>query len=183
MKNLPKYYPIDICGLKRQLHLVKVSDQLAIAAFIILGDVEAVSHCSQLLAERLPEVDVLITAETKGIPLVHEISRILEIPRYVVARKSVKTYMEEPLSVGVDSITTLEHQKLYLPREDLHLIQGKKVGIVDDVISTGESLKSLEELIEQAGGIITAKASILAEGDAIGREDIIYLQELPLFPL
>jgi len=183
MKDLPQYYEIDINGLKRQLHLVKVSDQLAIAAFIILGDVEAVSHCSKLLAERLPEVDVLITAETKGIPLVHEISRILEIPRYVVARKSVKTYMEEPLSVGVDSITTLEHQKLYLPREDLHLIQGKKVGIIDDVISTGESLKSLEELIEQAGGITTVKASILAEGDAIGREDIIYLQELPLFPL
>ncbi len=183
MKDLPQYYEIDINGLKRQLHLVKVSDQLAIAAFIILGDVEAVSHCSKLLAERLPEVDVLITAETKGIPLVHEISRILEIPRYVVARKSVKTYMEEPLSVGVDSITTLEHQKLYLPREDLHLIQGKKVGIIDDVISTGESLKSLEELIEQAGGITTVKASILAEGDAIGRKDIIYLQELPLFPL
>ena len=183
MKKLSKYYSIDIHGLKRQLHLVKVSDDLAIAAFIILGDVEAVSHCAKLLADRIPEVDVLITAEAKGIPLVHEISRILNIPRYVVARKSKKTYMEEPLSVDVDSITTLEHQKLYLPREDLHLIEGKRVGIIDDVISTGDSLKSLEDLIQQAGGLITAKAAIVAEGDAIGREDIIYLQELPVFPI
>ncbi|NLM19255.1 MAG: adenine phosphoribosyltransferase [Clostridiaceae bacterium] len=183
MKELPKYYPIDIHGLKRQLHIVKVSDDLAIAALIILGDVEAVSHCAKLLAERIPEVDVLITAEAKGIPLVHELSRVLNIPRYVVARKSKKTYMEDPLTVDVESITTIGHQKLYLPREDLHLIQGKRVGIIDDVISTGQSLKSLEELIEQAGGKITVKAAILAEGDAIGRKDIIYLQELPLFPI
>ncbi|MGI6578837.1 MAG: phosphoribosyltransferase family protein [Saccharofermentanales bacterium] len=183
MKELPKYYPIDIHGLKRQLHLVKVSDDLAIAALIILGDVEAVSHCAKLLAERIPEADVLITAEAKGIPLVHELSRILNIPRYVVARKSKKTYMEEPLSVDVESITTIGYQKLYLPREDLHLIQGKRVGIIDDVISTGESLKSLEELVDQAGGNVVVKASILAEGDAIGRSDIIYLQELPLFPI
>ena len=182
MKELPKYYPIDIHGLKRQLNIVKVSDDLAIAALIILGGVEAVSHCAKLLAERIPEVDVLITAEAKGIPLVHELSRILNISRYVVARKSKKTYMEDPLSVDVESITTIGHQKLYLPREDLYLIQGKRVGIIDDVISTGESLKSLEELIEQAGGNIAVKASILAEGDAIGRNDIIYLQELPLFP-
>lgn len=183
MKELPKYYPIDIHGLKRQLHIVKVSDDLAIAAFIILGDVEAVSHCAKLLAERIPKVDVLITAEAKGIPLVHELSRILNIPRYVVARKSKKTYMEEPLSVDVESITTIGNQKLYLPREDLHLIQGKRVGIIDDVVSTGESLKSLEELIEQAGGNVTVKASILAEGDAINRSDLVYLQELPLFTI
>lgn len=181
MKDLPKQYPINIQGLKRQLHVVKVSDDLAIAAFIILGDVEACSHCATLLAKQIPEVDVLITAEAKGIPLVHELSRIMKIPRYVVARKSIKTYMEEPLSVGVDSITTLEHQKLYLPREHLYLIEGKRVGIVDDVISTGESLNSLEELVDQAGGRVVCKAAVLAEGDAGERDDIIFLEKLPLF--
>lgn len=181
MKELPKQYPIDIQGLKRQLHVFKVSDDLAIAAFIILGDVEACSFCANLLAEQIPQVDVLITAEAKGIPLVHELSRVLGIPRYVVARKSKKTYMEEPLSVDVDSITTLEQQKLYLPREDLYLIQGKRVGIVDDVISTGESLNSLEELVDQAGGHVVCKAAVLAEGDASNRDDIIFLEKLPLF--
>lgn len=183
MSELPKYYPIDIQGLKRQLHIVKVSDDLAIAAFIILGDVEACSHCSKLLAEKIPEVDVLITAEAKGIPLVHELSRVMGISRYVVARKSIKTYMEEPLSVDVDSITTVGIQKLYLPREDLYLVQGKRVAIIDDVISTGESLKSLEELVEQAGGKVVCRAAILAEGDAADRDDIIFLEKLPLFPI
>ena len=166
MKELPEFYPINIQGLKRHLHIVPVSDDLAIAAFIILGDVEACTHCANLLAEKIPEVDVLITAEAKGIPLVHELSRVLGIPRYVVARKSKKTYMEEPLSVDVDSITTQGMQKLYLPREDLYLIQGKRVGIIDDVISTGESLKSLTELVEQAGGNIVCQAAVLAEGEA-----------------
>lgn len=183
MKELPRYYPIDIQGLKRNLHIVKVSDKLAIAAFIILGDVEACTHCAGLLAKLIPPVDVLITAEAKGIPLVHELSRVLGIPRYVVARKSKKTYMEEPLSVDVDSITTIGMQKLYLPREDLYLIQGKRVGIIDDVISTGESLKSMEELVDQAGGKIACRAAVLAEGDAADRQDIVYLERLPLFSI
>lgn len=183
MKELPEFYPINIQGLKRHLHIVPVSDDLAIAAFIILGDVEACTHCANLLAEKIPEVDVLITAEAKGIPLVHELSRVLGIPRYVVARKSKKTYMEEPLSVDVDSITTQGIQKLYLPREDLYLIQGKRVGIIDDVISTGESLKSLTELVEQAGGNIVCQAAVLAEGEAAERDDIIFLEKLPLFPI
>jgi len=183
VKDLPQYYDIDIQGLKRQLHLVPVSEELAIAAFIILGDVEASLHCAKLLAQKIPEVDVLITAEAKGIPLVHDLSRELGISHYVVARKSKKTYMVDPLSVDVDSITTLGTQKLYLPSEDLHLIKNKRVGIIDDVISTGESLKSLSELIKQAGGKIVCQAAILAEGEASERDDIIFLEKLPLFPI
>ncbi len=183
MKEMPSYYEIDIQGLKRKLKLFKVSDKLAIAALIILGDVEICSHCAGLLKDLLPPVDVLITAEAKGIPLVHELARVMGLPRYIVVRKSKKTYMDNPLTVDVESITTLGTQKLYLPREDLDLIQGKRVAIVDDVISTGESLKSLEHLVEQAGGQIVAKAAILAEGDAANRDDIIFLEKLPLFHL
>ncbi len=177
-----KFYDLKVAGLLRRLPMIKLSDDLAIASFVILGDAELVEKAAPALIERLPEIDVIVTAEAKGIPLVYEVSRLLKLPRYVVARKSVKVYMEEPFSVEVDSITTANPQKLFLAKEDVDLVSGKKVAIIDDVISTGESLRALEALIEKAGGNVVAKAAILAEGDAVKREDIIFLEELPLFP-
>ncbi len=178
-----KYYDLQIAGLTRQLPIINIADNLAIASFVILGDAELVEKTAPELVKRLPEIDVIVTAEAKGIPLVYEISRLLKIDRYVVARKSVKVYMEDPFSVEVDSITTAKSQKLFLAKEDVDRVKGKRVAIIDDVISTGESLKALEKLIAKAGGEVVAKAAILAEGDAAERSDIIFLEELPLFPL
>ena len=129
----------------------------------------------------MPEVDLIVTAEAKGIPLAYEISKVLNLNEYVVARKSVKAYMEEPIEVEVNSITTTNSQKLYLNNQDAKKIKGKRVALVDDVISTGQSLKALERLVEKAGGKVLAKAAILAEGDAKDRKDIIFLEALPTF--
>mgnify|MGYP000717222110 FL=1 len=136
-----------------------------------------------MLAQKLPKVDYLVTAEAKGIPLVHEVSRLLGLPYYIVARKSVKPYMAEPLVDEVVSITTQKAQTLCLDGKDALAVKGRRVAIVDDVISTGESLSAIERLLEKAGAEIVAKAAILAEGEAAGRGDIIFLEELPLFPL
>lgn len=176
-----KYYTLNIAGLTRELPIIKLSDNLSIASFVILGDTELVEKTAPVLANKLPEVDILVTAEAKGIPLVYEISKILNLKSYVVARKSVKAYMENPIEVTVNSITTSNPQKLYLNNEDIDKIKGKKVALIDDVISTGQSLKALEELVLKAGGNIVAKAAILAEGDAKNRNDIIFIEELPLF--
>ena len=136
-----------------------------------------------MLAQKLPKVDYLVTAEAKGIPLVHEVSRLLGLPYYIVARKSVKPYMAEPLVDEVVSITTQKAQTLCLDGKDALAVKGRRVAIVDDVISTGESLSAIERLLEKAGAEIVAKAAILAEGEAAGRGDIIFLEELPLFPV
>lgn len=176
-----KYYTLNIAGLRRELPIIKLSDELSIASFVILGDTELVEKIAPILATKLPEVDILVTAEAKGIPLVYEISKILNLKSYVVARKSVKAYMEEPIEVTVNSITTSNPQKLYLNNEDVKKIKGKRVALIDDVISTGQSLKALEDLVLKAGGNIVAKAAILAEGDAKDREDISFIEELPLF--
>ncbi len=176
-----KYYTLNVAGLTRELPIIKLSDNLSIASFVILGDTELVEKTAPVLANKLPEVDILVTAEAKGIPLVYEISKILNLKSYVVARKSVKAYMENPIEVTVNSITTSNPQKLYLNNEDIDKIKGKKVALIDDVISTGQSLKALEELVLKAGGNIVAKAAILAEGDAKNRNDIIFIEELPLF--
>ncbi|MDO5738252.1 MAG: phosphoribosyltransferase family protein [Eubacteriales bacterium] len=176
------YYKLKIAGLERQLPILNISDELSIASFVILGDQELVTTAAAELVTKLPEVDILLTAEAKGIPLVHELARQLGHQRYVVARKGLKLYMENPVEVLVDSITTGHQQSLYLDRSDADRLKGAKVAIVDDVISTGNSLKALEELLAAAGGELVCKAALLAEGDAIGREDIIYLEDLPLFP-
>lgn len=176
-----KYYTLNIAGLRRELPIIKLSDELSIASFVILGDTELVEKTAPILVTKLPEVDILVTAEAKGIPLVYEISKILNLKSYVVARKSVKAYMEEPIEVTVNSITTSNPQKLYLNNEDVKKIKGKRVALIDDVISTGQSLKALEDLVLKAGGNIVAKAAILAEGDAKDREDISFIEELPLF--
>lgn len=176
-------YEINICGVKRNLPIIKISDKLAIASFVILGDTELITKTAPILAEKLPQVDVLVTAEAKGIPLVYEVSKLLNMKEYIIARKSIKPYMNNPITDEVVSITTQKKQILCLDGNDAEKIKGKKVAIIDDVISTGESLSAIERLVEKAGGIIAAKASILAEGDAVKRDDIIFLEELPLFPI
>lgn len=176
-----KTYTLQIGPLTRELPIIPISDSLSIASFVVLGDTEMVSFSAPLLAEKLPAVDVLITAEAKGIPFVHELAKHLEMPRYIVARKSVKAYMEDPLISKVNSITTQKEQFLCLDRLDAEFIRGKRVALIDDVISTGESLRALAELVESAGANIVAQAAILAEGDAAEREDIIFLEKLPLF--
>jgi adenine phosphoribosyltransferase len=160
--------------------LVEVAPGLKIASFVILGDTELVCRVAPEIVKRLPEVDAIVSAEAKGIPLVHEVSRLLGM-NYFVARKSIKPYMENPITVEVESITTQKKQLLCLNGIDAQKIKGKRVALIDDVISTGSSIAALEKLVEKAGGIVAAKAAILAEGDAVNRTDIIYLEELPLF--
>ena len=176
-----KTYTLNVAGLTRELPIIKLSYDLSIASFVILGDTEIVRKTAPIIAKKLPEVDFIVTAEAKGIPLAYEISRVLNLNEYVVARKSVKAYMEEPIEVEVNSITTTNSQKLYLNNQDAKKIKGKRVALVDDVISTGQSLKALERLVEKAGGKVLAKAAILAEGDAKDRKDIIFLETLPTF--
>ena len=176
-----KTYTLNVAGLTRELPIIKLSYDLSIASFVILGDTEIVRKTAPIIAKKLPEVDFIVTAEAKGIPLAYEISRILNLNEYVVARKSIKAYMEEPIEVEINSITTTNSQKLYLNNQDAKKIKGKRVALVDDVISTGQSLKALERLVEKAGAKVLAKAAILAEGDAKDRKDIIFLEALPTF--
>ena len=179
MENLT--YKMTIAGVERELELFKVSDDVSIAAFIIFGDVEMTIAAAGELLKNAPEYDVLMTAEAKSIPLIHEMARQGGHNRYVVARKSPKVYMKNIVKVNVNSITTAHEQTLCIGENEKNLIEGKKVLIVDDVISTGESLEAMEKLVEAAGGIIAGKMAVLAEGDAIGREDIVVLGNLPLF--
>lgn len=174
-------YTLKVAGLTRELPLCHASDTLDIAAFIMFSDVELTVKCTEELLKKCPEFDVIVTAETKGIPLAYEAAR-QSGKNYVVARKSTKLYMTDPISVNVKSITTDRIQTLYLSQEDISLIKGKRVMILDDVISTGESLIAIEKLIDAAGGCIVGKGAVLAEGDAADREDIIFLEKLPLFP-
>ena len=174
-------YKMTIAGCERELPLCKVNDELYIGAFVIFGDVELTVACAKELNARLPEHDIMITAESKGIPLVYEMARQSGENNYLIARKGAKLYMKEPVAVEVKSITTAKKQTLWMDADDKAAMKGKRVVIVDDVISTGESLSALEQLVEQAGGIVVARATVLAEGDAAKREDIIFLNELPLF--
>ena len=176
-----KTYTLHVAGLTRELPIIKLSYDLSIASFVILGDTEIVKKTAPMIAKKLPEVDFVVTAEAKGIPLAYEISKILNLNEYIVARKSIKAYMEEPIEVEVNSITTTNSQKLYLNNQDANKIKGKSVALIDDVISTGQSLKALERLVEKAGANVVAKAAILAEGDAKDRKDIIFLEALPTF--
>ena len=174
-------YPMHVAGLTRDLPLCKVTDDLYIGAFVIFGDVELTIACARELLKKAPEYDVLITAESKGIPLAYEMARQAGTNRYLLARKSPKLYMKNVFTVKVNSITTAKEQILCIDQDDVDFMQGKRVLIVDDVISTGESLRAVEELVKQAGGNIVGRMAILAEGDATERDDIIYLEKLPLF--
>lgn len=174
-------YSLELFSLKRELPLIKIKEDLAIASFVILGDTELVKTVAPSIAEKLKDIDVIVTAEAKGIPLAYEISKILGMKEFIVARKSIKSYMDSPITEEVNSITTQKQQFLCLDKADAEKIKGKKVAIIDDVISTGESLKSVENLVEKVGGVVKAKAAILAEGNASNRDDIIFLKKLPLF--
>ena len=177
---MSEFFTMKIAGLERNLEKFPVSDNLDIAGFIIFGDVElTIEGCKELL-KKVPEFDVILTPEAKSIPIAYEFSRQSGKP-YVVARKGVKVYMKNPLEVNVTSITTQKQQRLFLGESDIEHIKGKRVLIVDDVISTGESLAAVRTLVEKAGGIEAAACAFLAEGDAADRKDIIYLEKLPLF--
>lgn len=173
-------YKINIAGVERELEMFPVSDKVDIAAFIMFGDVEVTVKAAEALLKKCPEHDVVVSAEAKGIPLCYEMAK-QGCGEYVIARKSVKVYMRNPIEVSVNSITTAEVQKLYLGEGDVEFLKDKRVLIVDDVISTGESLAALEKLIEKTGAKIVGKAAVLAEGDAKDRDDIIFLEPLPLF--
>ena len=175
------FYKLNVAGIQRDLPLCPINDKLYIGAFILFGDVELTEKCAAALYEKAPEHDVMITAESKGIPLVYEMCRLSGKNRYVLARKSVKLYMRDVVACETKSITTGSVQTLYINGDDAEYLKGKRVLIVDDVISTGGSLLSLENLVEQSGGIVAGKMAILAEGDATKREDLIYLEKLPLF--
>ena len=176
-----KYYHMNIAGCERDLPLCPLNESLMIAGFVIFGDPELTTACAKALLERAPEYDYLITAEAKGIPLVHEMARLAGNQKYMLARKAPKLYMTGVMEVTVRSITTAKEQKLYLDVADAELMKGKRVLLVDDVISTGESLRALEQLVAEAGAEICGRMAILAEGDAQNREDLIYLEKLPLF--
>lgn len=175
------HYHMNVAGLERDLPLCRLNDNLSIGAFVIFGDAPLTVACAKALLEKAPEYDYLITAEAKGIPLIHEMARQHGDEKYFLARKKPKLYMQGVFEVTVQSITTEGEQKLYLDTADAALMKGKRVLLVDDVISTGESLRAVETLVEQAGGIVCGRMAILAEGDAQSREDIIYLEPLPLF--
>ena len=179
MKDL--YYNMKVAGLDRALPLCPLNDKLMIGAFVIFGDMELTTACAKALVERIPEHDVMITAESKGIPLICEMSRLLGNERYVLARKAPKLYMKNVIKVTVNSITTDHQQTLCLDGADAEYMKGKRVVIVDDVISTGESLRAMENLLEQVGCEIVGRMAILAEGEAADRDDIIFLEKLPLF--
>ena len=175
-----KTYELKVAGLTRHLPLCPINEKVDIAAFIMFSDVELTVACAEELLKKVPEHDVILTAESKGIPLAYEMSRQSGI-KYLLARKSAKLYMSNPVGVDVKSITTARLQTLYMDQHDLEYLHGKRVLIVDDVISTGESLNALEALVGKAGGNIVGKATVLAEGDAADRDDIIFLEPLPVF--
>ena len=175
------YYRMTVAGLERDLPICKVTDSLYIAGFVVFGDQELTVACARELLKAAPEYDYIITAEAKGIPLAHEMARQAGASKYFLARKGPKLYMTGVFESAVKSITTAKEQKLYLDTADAELMKGKKILIVDDVISTGESLAALEALVEKAGGIVAGRMAVLAEGDAQDRKDIIYLEKLPLF--
>ena len=175
------FYHMRVAGLERDLPICPVNENLSIAGFVIFGDQELTVACAKELLAKVPKYDYLITAEAKGIPLAHEMARQAGDAKYILARKAPKLYMQDVFSVSVNSITTAKEQTLYLDGADAALMKGKKILLVDDVISTGESMAALEALVVKAGGEICGRAAILAEGDAQERPDIVYLEKLPLF--
>lgn len=175
------YYEMEIAGLTRQLKLCPVTEDLYIGAFILFGDVDLTVAAAESLLRKAPEFDVILTGESKGIPLAHEMARQKGHVDYVVARKGVKLYMSDVIQTEVDSITTDHIQTLCIGGDDAQKLRGRRVLIVDDVISTGETLKSIETLVNQVGGNIAGRMAVLAEGEAADRDDIIYLEKLPLF--
>ena len=175
-----QYHEMTIAGCKRRLPICRVNDKMSIAAFIMFSDVEITIRTAEELLKKVPDFDIIFTAEAKGIPLAYEMSR-QSGKKYITARKMSKLYMTEPVEISVKSITTAREQKLFLDQSELDQLNGKRILIVDDVISTGGSLYAMEEMIKRGGGEIVGKVAVLAEGVAADRKDIIYLEVLPLF--
>ena len=174
-------YELKVAGLTRQLKLSSISDDLMIAGFVVFGDVELTVACARELLKVMPEYDYIIAPEAKAIPLIHEVARQNGRNEYLLARKAAKAYMDGVFSVKYESITTKGTQELFMDAGDARKMQGKRVVILDDVISTGESLKALEKLVEEAGATVAGRMAVLAEGDAQERSDIVYLEKLPVF--
>lgn len=174
-------YELKVAGLTRQLKLSSISDDLMIAGFVVFGDVELTVACARELLKVMPEYDYIIAPEAKAIPLIHEVARQNGRNEYLLARKAAKAYMDGVFSVQYESITTKGTQELFMDAGDARKMKGKRVVILDDVISTGESLAAMEKLVEEAGGNIVGRMAVLAEGDAAKRDDIIFLEKLPLF--
>ncbi len=175
-----KYYEIKIAGLNRRLPLCEVSEHLDIAAFILFGDVEVTVAAAAELLKKVGEFDIILTPEAKSIPLAYEMAR-QSGKNYIVARKDLKVYMKDPVSVNHTSITTQHEQHLYLGKDEAELLKDKKILVVDDVVSTGESLDAVKELVDLIGGTVVNSCAVLAEGDATKREDFVYLEKIPLF--
>lgn len=174
-------YDLSVAGLKRPLKLSSISPDLMIAGFVLFGDVELTEACARELLKKMPECDYIIAPEAKAIPLIYEMARQSGRNEYLLARKAAKAYMDGVFSVRYESITTKGTQELFMDGSDARKMQGKRVVIIDDVISTGESLAAMEQLVNEAGGNIVGKMAVLAEGDAADRKDIIFLEKLPLF--
>ena len=174
-------YPMTIAGVDRELPLCRLTDDLMIGAFVIFGDVELTIACARALLEKAPEFDYMVAPEAKAIPLIYEMARQSGRNEYFLVRKKKKAYMDGVFEVDVKSITTEGTQKLYMDGADARKMKGKRILIIDDVISTGESLQAVEALVNQAEGIVVGRMAILAEGDAKNRDDIIFLEPLPLF--
>ena len=176
-----EYYKINVAGLERDLPICPINDKLSIAGFVLLGDYELTEACAKELNKKIPEHDYLIAPEAKALGLINEMARLAGAKKHIVARKNMKAYMTDALSVSVKSITTAKEQTLYLDGADAALMTGHSIVIVDYVIRTGESLSAVEELVKKAGGNVVCRAAVLAEGDAADRDDIVFLQKLPLF--
>ena len=174
-------YKLSIAGLERDLPLCPLNDSAMIAAFVIFGDVELTCACARELLKIAPEFDYMVAPEAKAIPLVHEMARQSGRNEYLLVRKAKKLYMNGVFEVEDKSITTEGTQKLYMDGADAAKIRGKRVLILDDVISTGGSIAAVENLVDQAGGEVVGRMAILAEGDAANRKDILFLERLPLF--
>lgn len=179
--DMNKTYPMTIAGCKRELPLCKASETLSIAGFVIFGDVELTCACAAELLKKAPDFDYMVAPEAKAIPLVHEMARQSGRNEYFLIRKAKKLYMDGVFETEVRSITTDAVQKLYMDGADAKKINGKRILLLDDVISTGESMAAIEKLVCQAGGIVAGRMAILAEGEAADRDDIIFLEKLPLF--
>ncbi len=175
------YHEMEIAGLTRKLPLFPVAEDVSIAAFNLFGDVEMTVAAAKALLEKAPEYDILFTAEAKSIPLIYEMARQAGDSDFIIARKGIKVYMEDPICAEVRSITTQHVQRLYLGQDEVERIRGRRVLIVDDVISTGESLKTMEKLVEMAGGVVAGRMAVLAEGDSLEDDSLIVLGQLPLF--
>ena len=176
---MPEYYRVKVAGLERALIRCPLNDKIDIAGFIVFGDVELTVRASEELLKKCPDFDYIVTPEAKSIPIAYEMSR-QSGKKYFVARKKKKLYMKDPVCVEVHSITTEAVQTLIMDSLEGEQLRGKKIIIVDDVISTGESLRAVEALVSKFGAEIVAKCAVFAEGDAAERDDIIFLEKLPL---